>query len=201
VQATALALAGPVAVNQLTRAGFRPEQWVLVQGASSALGSITVALAQHLGGHVIATSRIPAKRERLRALGLDAVLDATEDGFAARVRELTGGRGVDVAIDDLGEPRIWEATMDALAPGGTVVSSGAFLGREVSLNLQRLYSLGQCIVGVRTGNLASIPPLWAAVEGGFRPVIDRTFPLADAAAAHRYIESDSNVGRVALLVS
>lgn len=201
VQATALALAGPVAVNQLTRAGFQPGDWVLVQGASSGLGSVTAALAKHLGGRVIATSRVPAKRDRLRALGVEAVLDATKEGFAGRVRELTGGRGVDVAIDDLGEPRIWAATMDTLAPGGTVVSSGAFLGRQVSVNLQRLYSLGQRIVGVRTGNLASIPPLWAAVEAGFRPVIDRSFPFADAPAAHRYVESDSNVGRVALLVS
>jgi NADPH:quinone reductase-like Zn-dependent oxidoreductase len=201
VQATALALAGPVAVNQLTRAGFRPGNWVLVQGASSGLGSVTAALARHLGGKVIATSRVPAKRGRLRALGVEAVLDATEEGFAGRVRELTGGRGVDIAIDDLGEPRIWAATMDALAVGGTVVSSGAFLGREVAVNLQRLYSLGQRIVGVRTGNLTSIPPLWAAVEAGFRPVLDRSFPLADAPAAHRYVESDSNVGRVALLVS
>jgi NADPH:quinone reductase-like Zn-dependent oxidoreductase len=201
VQASALALAGPVAVNQLTRAGFRPGDWVLVQGASSGLGSVTAALARHLGGKVIATSRVPAKRDRLRALSVEAVLDATEKGFAERVRELTAGHGVAVAVDDLGEPRIWAATMDALAVGGTVVSSGAFLGREVSVNLQRLYSLGQRIVGVRTGNLASIPPLWAAVEAGFRPVLDRSFPLADASAAHHYVESDSNLGRVALLVS
>lgn len=200
VQAAALALAGPVALNQLTRAGFRPGDWVLVQGASSGLGSATAALARHLGGRVIATSRIPAKRERLRALGLEAVLDATEEGFTSRVRDLTGGSGADIVVDDLGEPQIWTASMDALAPGGTVVSSGAFLGREVAVNLQRLYSLGQRIVGVRTGNLASIPPLWAAVEAGFRPVIDRSFPLAGAPAAHRYVETDSNVGRVALLV-
>lgn len=201
VQATALALAGPVAMNQLTRAGFRPGQWVLVQGASSGLGSVTAALARHLGGHVIATSRIPAKRARLEALGLSAVLDATTEGFAAQVRELTGGRGADIVVDDLGEPRIWAATLDALAAGGTVVSSGAFLGREVAVNLQRLYSLGQRIVGVRTGNLASVPSLWAAVDDGFRPVVDMAFPLADAAAAHRYVESDSNVGRVALITS
>lgn len=201
IQATALALAGPVAMNQLTRAGFKPGDWVLVQGASSGLGSVTAALARHLGGHVIATSRFPAKRDRLRSLGVEAVLDATAEGFTGRVRELTGGRGVDIAVDDLGEPQIWAATLDALAPGGTVVSSGAFLGREVSVNLQRLYSLGQRIVGVRTGNVASIPPLWAAVEAGFRPAVDRLFSLADAPSAHRHLESDSNVGRVALLVS
>jgi NADPH:quinone reductase-like Zn-dependent oxidoreductase len=201
VQATALALAGPVAMNQLTRAGFRPDHWVLVQGASSGLGSVTAALARHLGGQVIATSRIPAKRERLEALDLTAVLDATEEGFTGQVLELTGGRGVDIAVDDLGESRIWAATMEALAAGGTVVSSGAFLSREVTVNLQRLYTLGQRIIGVRTGNLASVPPLWTAVDSGFRPVLDRTFPLADAAAAHRYVESDSNVGRVTLLVS
>jgi NADPH:quinone reductase-like Zn-dependent oxidoreductase len=199
-EAAALALAGPVAVSQLGRAGFRPGQWVLVQGASSGLGSVTAALAHHLGARVIATSRVPVKRERLATLGIGAVLDATADGFAGQVREITGGRGADIVIDNLGEPRVWSATMDALAPGGTVVSSGAFLGHQVTVNLQALYTRGQRIIGVRTASLASIPPLWAEAARGFRPVIDRTFPLEDAALAHKYLENDSNAGRVILAV-
>lgn len=201
VEASSLALSGPVAANQLAQAGFEPGMWVLVHGAASALGSTTAALAAHLGGRVIATSRSAAKRERLAAHGLEATLDATSPSFADDVRDLTAGDGVDLVVDDLGEPGIWATTADVLAVTGTVVTSGAFLGGDVSINLLRMYSLCQRAIGVRTGNPASIRAAWAEVERGFRPVVDRSFPRDRAADAHHYVESDTNVGRVTLVNS
>lgn len=196
--AAGAALAGPVAMNQLREAGLRAGDWVLVTGAASALGSTTAELARHLGARVIGTSRAAWKRERLRALGLDAALDPTADGFVDEVRALTGGAGVAVAVDDLGEPGIFARAMDVLAPQGVLVSSGAFLGGTVPLDLARLYTLNQRVLGVRTGNTASARALWAEVARGFRPVVDRAFPLAEAAAAHRFLEADDNMGRVVL---
>lgn len=199
VEASALALSGPVAQNQLTRAGFEPGMWVLVHGAASALGSTTAALAAHLGGRVIATSRSAAKRERLAATcGAEATLDATSPTFAADVRDLTGGQGVDLVVDDLGEPGIWATTVEVLAVGGAIVTSGAFLGGDVSINLLRLYSNCQRVIGVRTGNPASVRAAWAEVARGFRPVVDRSFPRGHAPDAHHHVESDTNVGRVTL---
>ncbi len=199
-QAAGLALSGAVAMNQLLRAGFKPGQWVLVQGASSALGSLTASLAVHLGARVIAASRSAAKRERLGSLRPDAVLDPAAADFADQVRQLTGGRGSDIVIDSLGEPRIWESSLAALAPAGALVGSGAFLGRQVQVDLPRLYLQGQRIIGVRSGNAASIAALWAEVGQGFRPVLDTTFPLTAAVDAHRYLEDGQNVGRVSLLI-
>lgn len=199
VEASSLALSGPVAANQLTQAGFEPGMWVLVHGAASALGSTTAALAAHLGGRVIATSRSAAKRERLAAHGLEATLDATSPAFADDVRDLTAGEGVDLVVDDLGEPGIWASTADVLAVTGTVVTSGAFLGGEVTIDLLRMYSLCQRAIGVRTGNPASIRAAWAEVANGFRPVVDRSFPRGRAAEAHHYVEADTNVGRVTLV--
>ncbi|MFJ6893205.1 zinc-binding dehydrogenase [Streptomyces hokutonensis] len=198
--AAALALNGAVAANQLTQAGLRPGDWVLVQGAASALGSATAALARHLGARIIATSRSPEKRKAMAAAGAEVVLDATAPDFAARVREATGGHGADIVVDNLGDPAVWDATIDALARGGTVVTSGAFLGGKVQLDLLRLYSNCQRVIGVRTGNPASVDALWSHAGHGFRAVLDRTFPIALAADAHRYLEDDNNVGRVALTV-
>ncbi|MGW0950146.1 zinc-binding dehydrogenase [Streptomyces sp. NPDC002623] len=198
--AATLALNGAVAANQLAQAGLRPGHWVLVQGAASALGSATAALARHLGARIIATSRSPQKREAMAAAGADVVLDATATDFAAQVRAATDGHGADIVVDNLGDPTVWDATIDALARGGTVVTSGAFLGGKVQLDLLRLYSNCQRVIGVRTGNPAAVEQLWAQVEQGFRAVLDRTFPIAHAADAHRYLEDDSNVGRVALTV-
>jgi NADPH:quinone reductase-like Zn-dependent oxidoreductase len=196
--AASLALAGPVAMNQIQQAGMQPGDWVLVQGAASALGSTTVALAHHLGARVIGTSRAAWKRDRLLALGVDAALDPTADDVVATVRTLTGGAGVAVAIDDLGEPVLFATTMDVLAPCGVVVSSGAFLGGRASIDLARLYTLNQRILGVRTGNRASALALWEEVARGFRPVVDRVFPIGAVAQAHGYLEADENMGRVVL---
>ena len=196
--AASLALVGAVAANQLAQAGLRPGQWVLVQGAASALGSTTAVYAQHLGARIIATSRSAEKRKALAAAGAELVLDANDPDFVNRVREATGGHGVDIAVDNLGDPAIWDATLDSLAHGGTVVTSGAFLGGKVQVDLRRLYSACHRIIGVRTGNAAAVNALWTEVEHGFRAVVDRTFPIARAADAHRYMEDDNNLGRVAL---
>lgn len=197
--AAGLALAGAVALNQLTHADLQAGDWVLVQGAASALGSLTAALAHHLGGRVIATSRADWKRARLSEIGAEFALDPTASDFVDQVLDITDGRGVRIAIDDLGEPSIWDATMAVLATRGTVVSSGAFLGGKVHVDLMRLYSRCQRILGVRTGNLATAERLWHEVERGFRPVVDRTFPIAQVADAHHYLEGDQNMGRVALM--
>lgn len=198
VDAAALALSGAVAQNQFDQAGLAAGDWVLVQGGSSALGSLTVALALHHGARVITTSRSPEKRARLTALGAHAALDPLDSSFLDRVLDLTGNAGVAIAIDDLGEPAIWAATMRALAIRGRVVSSGAFLGGQVELDLLRLYSRSQRVIGVRSGNLRSARRLWEAAAAGFRPIVDRVFPVAQAADAHRYLESDTNTGRVVL---
>jgi NADPH:quinone reductase-like Zn-dependent oxidoreductase len=196
--AAGVALAGPVAMNQLQQAGLRAGDWVLVAGAASALGATTAELARHLGARVIGTSRAAWKRERLLGLGLEAALDPTADSFADDVRALTGGAGVAVTVDDLGDPDIFARLTDVLAPQGVLVSSGAFLGGTVPLNLARLYTLNQRILGVRTGNDASGRALWAEVGRGFRPVVDRSFPLEAAAVAHRFLEADDNMGRIVL---
>jgi NADPH:quinone reductase-like Zn-dependent oxidoreductase len=199
-QATGLALSGAVAMNQLCRSGFEAGDWVLVQGASSGLGSLTASLVLHLGGHVIAASRSAAKRDRLAALRADAVLDPAAADFAASVRSLAGGRGADIVIDNLGEAGLWQASVASLAPTGTLVSSGAFLGGNVRIDLSGLYLQGQRVIGVRTGNQASVAALWAEVDRGFRPVLDTTFPLDAAAGAHQYVEDGQNVGRVSLVI-
>lgn len=198
ITSAALALAGPVAQNQFDQAGLQPGEWVLVQGASSALGSLTVALAVHHGARVIATSRSAGKRAALQALGPAAVLDPLDAGFATEVTRLTGGDGIALAVDDLGHPDIWRSTMDVLGTRGRVVCSGAFLGGRVELDLLRLYSRSQRVIGVRSGNLRSARRLWDVVADGFRPPVDRTFPISEVAAAHRYLEAETNTGRVIL---
>lgn len=196
--AAALALSGAVAQNQFDEAGFAPGEWLLVHGASSALGSVTMALALHKGARVIATSRSSAKRARLSEMGADAVLDPADPCFVDLVIQATGGAGVSLIVDNLGYPGTWSTNTDILRARGRIVTSGAFLGGRVTIDVMALYSRNQRIIGVRSGNLRSAARLWSAVGEGFRPPVDRTFPIARAADAHRYIEAGKNVGRVVL---
>lgn len=200
VEAAALALSGPVAYYQLEQANVRPGTWVLVHAAGSALGSLTAALAVHWGARVIVTSRKAWKRERLAELGANAILDPETTDFAEQVLDLTSGLGVEVVIDNIGSAPLWAKTMEVLAIRGSVISSGAFVGDKVNLDLRSLYTRSQRIIAIRTTNLASVPGLWRAAQEGLRPVIDRVFPLEETAAAHEYVQEERNFGRVAIVV-
>ncbi len=197
--AAALALSGPVSLHQLREAGMRAGDWVLVQGAASALGSVTAALAAHLGARVIGTSRSAAKRAVVQGLGVEAALDSGAEDLTEQVLALTGGAGATVVVDDLGDPDLFAVSTACLATLGTLVTSGAFLGPVVPLDLNRLYLRSQRVVGVRTGTRESVEAFWREVDAGFRPLVDAAFPLERAADAHRHVEGGEGTGRVVLV--
>ncbi|MFY9237609.1 MAG: zinc-binding dehydrogenase [Roseovarius sp.] len=199
VDGAALALNGPLAVRQLQVGRFEQGEWVLVQAAASAAGSMMVRVLQHLGGRVIATSRDKSKRERLRQLGVEQVLDSSDPGFSGAVQEITGG-GVDLAIDNIGDPALWRSTMTSLREGGRVVTSGAKFGGEVPLNVRDLYTRNLSVLGVRTYDPPSANRLWQLVGEGLRPVVSQVFPLEQVRDAHLSIENQENIGRVVLSV-
>lgn len=197
--AAALALSGPVSMHQLREAAMRPGDWVLVQGAASALGSVTAALAVHLGARVIGTSRSAAKRSIVEGLGVAAALDSRADDLVEQVLAITDAAGAAVVVDDLGDPAIFRASTAALATLGTLVTSGAFLGGKVELDLGRLYLRSQRVIGVRTGTREAIEAFWREVRAGFRPLVDAAFSLSGAGDAHRYLERGAGTGRVVLV--
>ena len=134
-------------------------------------------------------------------LGADAVLDPAEADFAAAVKSVTDGRGADVAIINIGDPTLWEQTIEAVGNRGRIVTSGAMFGGRATFNARTFYEKNQTIMGVRTANRESTERCWAQIQRGLRPVVDEVFPLEQAAEAHRRIEAGMNVGRVVLTVN
>ena len=200
VEASAMIVNGPLAEHQLDLADAKDGDWVLVQAAASASGSMALRAAQHRGCRVIATSRQAWKRERLAELGADAVLDPGPEGFPTAVKDATDGRGADVAIINIGDPHLWEQTIESVANRGRVVTSGAKFGERAAFNARTFYERNQTIIGVRTANRESTERCWAQIEHGLRPVVDEVFPLYEVADAHRRVEAGMNVGRVVLTV-
>ncbi len=207
--ATALMVQGMTA-HYLASSTFplAPGHTALIHAAAGGTGRLLVQVAKRRGARVIATAGTPAKVELARSAGADEVILYTAVDFAPEVKRLTGGRGVDVVYDSVGRTTFAQG-LDCLRPRGMMVlwgqASGAvepfdpqILNQKGSLYLTRP-SLGAYMAD-RAELLQRAGDLFAWFAAGELDVrIDRTFPLAAAAAAHAYIEGRQTVGKVLLI--
>ena len=182
------------------RARLTESDTVLVLAAGSGVGQAAVQIARAMRATVIATAGGPEKRERAHDFGADAVIDHYQDDVVARVRELTGGRGVDIVVEHVGEAT-WARSVRCLARGGRLVICGATTGHEAAVDLRHLFARQLSLLGCYMGGK---PELIRASQLFFRgvlgPVVDRTFPLSETAQAQRYLEQSSQFGKVVLVL-
>ena len=201
VQAAAFPLTFLTAWHMLmTRAGLRRGEDVLVLAAGSGVGQAAIQIAALHGARVFATAGSADKLERARALGAFEVIDHHQQDIAGEIKRLTNKRGVDVVIEHVGEAT-WAKSVRALARGGRLVTCGATTGANGVLNLSALFSKQLSILGSYMGTkgelLRAAPFLFA---GQLKPVIDKTFPLREAANAHRRMEESGQFGKIVLEV-
>ncbi|PYV08004.1 MAG: alcohol dehydrogenase [Acidobacteria bacterium] len=180
------------------RAGLRPGEDVLVIGAGSGVGSAAIQIAKLVGSRVIATAGTDAKLEKARQLGADEVINHSKQSIADEVRRLTDKRGVDVIVEHVGAA-VWEACFNSLATYGRLVTCGVTSGADVKLNVQALFGRQRTILGsFMGGNAELIDALKFIAERKLRAVIDSSFPLKDAVAAHRKMEGREFFGKILL---
>ena len=183
-----------------TRARLRPGETVLVVAAGSGVGQAAVQIAKLYGARVIATAGGSEKRDLATRLGADETIDHYADDVPSRVRQATGGRGVDVVVEHVGQAT-WERSIRSLARRGRLVTCGATTGPQASLDLRVLFARQLSVLGSYMGTRAE---LWRAAElffaGRLAPVVDRTFPLSESAQAQQYLESSLQFGKVVLTV-
>lgn len=183
----------------ITRARVRPADDVLVIGASGGAAAAAVQIAKLAGAHVYAATSGEEKVERVRALGADVVYDRDTVDFSRAVYKDTGKRGVDIVVENVGEPT-WEGSVRALAPGGRLVTYGATAGPVVTLDIRRVFWRQIEIIGTTMASRSEFEAmLRAAWAGQLRPVIDTRFPLDEARAAHEYLEAGRQFGKVLLV--
>jgi len=181
---------------------------VLVHAVSSGVGTAAVQLVKAWGACCLGTSRSADKLARALALGLDAAIDTSREDVAEAVRRETGGGGVDLVLDLVGGP-LFEGSVKALANGGRMIVVGLTGGRSAPLDLGALLNKRLTIVGttLRSRPTAEkavlardfereVLPLFGA--GRLRPVLDRTFPMAEVAEAHRVMEANEHFGKLVL---
>jgi NADPH:quinone reductase len=183
---------------------------VLVSACGSGVGTAGIQLARALGCRVVGTSRTADKLERCRPLGLDAGVVPNGASFADAVRAETGGEGADVILELVGGSYVAEDIL-AAAPRGRVVVVGLTAGIRADVDLRLLLQKRVEVIGtvlrarpleekIEAARLLerNLAPLFA--RGTLVPVIDRTFSLAEAAAAHEYVASNESFGKVLLRV-
>jgi len=202
-EALSMQEAAAVSINYITawhmlvaRAGVRPGEKVLVQAAGSGVSTAAIQIAAHLGARVLATSSTPAKLEHASRCGAEETANYREEDVRERVMDFTDGRGADVVFDHVGEPN-WECDLASLSKGGRLVFCGTTGGAEVTVNLSSVYFMGQSILGSTMGRRDELEQILALMgEGRLKPVIDRVFPLAELAEAHRYLEDGKQTGKI-----
>ena len=159
-----------------------------------------IQVAKALGATVIATTSDAAKVARAKALGADHVLLAPPAELARETRRLTGGAMADVVFEHVG-PALFMDALRCLRPSGRLITCGSTSGPAVELDMRYIFSRQLRIIGSRMGSLAEMNEAWKLVESGkVRPVVDKIFPLAAAAAAHERLGSRGQFGKVVLAI-
>ncbi|HUI02200.1 MAG TPA: zinc-binding alcohol dehydrogenase family protein [Acidimicrobiales bacterium] len=187
---------------------LQPGEWALVHAGASGLGIAAVQLAHRAGARVLATASSDDKLARLGPLGLDEGINYAEKDFATEVRRLTDGHGADVIVDSVGGANL-QRSLECLAYRGRCITVGD-AGRDVrdSLDVAGLRPNNQSLIGyflgaeiflARRAHALIATHIADVAAGRLQVVIDRRFALAEAAAAHAYVESRRAFGRVLLV--
>lgn len=192
----------------VTTAQVRPGERVLVHSAGSGVGSAALQLAKQLGCWVVATAGQDWKLERARELGADAVVNYATQDVAAEVRAVTQGPGVDVALEGVGKAT-FPASIASLADGGRLVVYGSPSGPRVELDTRLAISRNLSVLGMSIISSPRFPETFQEFgrqalpwfeSGDLEPIVDRVYPLEDAAEAHRRLMDRAQFGKLVLRV-
>jgi NADPH:quinone reductase-like Zn-dependent oxidoreductase len=182
------------------RAELQPGEDVLILGAGSGVGSAAIQIAKFLGARVIATAGTDEKLTKARELGADFTINHKTQKIRDEVRRVTNKKGVEVVFEHVGTAT-WDESMGSLALAGRLVTCGATTGFDAKVDLRFLFSRQLSLMGSYMGTKSELYTVMKLIAAGrLRPIVDRVFPLAEARAAHEYLESGGQFGKVVLKV-
>jgi NADPH:quinone reductase-like Zn-dependent oxidoreductase len=201
VQAAAFPLSFLTAWHMLiTKAQLKRGEDVLILAAGSGVGQAAIQIAFMHGARVFATAGSEDKLERARALGAYEVIHHYQQDVAVEIDRLTNRRGVDVVIEHVGEAT-WRQSMRSLARGGRLITCGATTGYAGVVDLRALFAKQLSVLGSYMGTKGELLRVARFFfSGQLRPVVDRTFPLIEAASAQRCLEKSAQFGKIVLEV-
>ena len=184
----------------VTKAQVRPGETVLILGIGGGVATAALQIAKRAGASVLVTSGSDDKLKRARGLGADAVINYKTTDFSKAVWSLTKKNGVDVVLDNVGEAT-WDGSIRALARGGRLVTCGATSGPNPREEIRRIFAKQVTIYGSTMGTRHDWEQVTNLLSAGeLRPVVDRTFPLEQAAKAQEQMAKAEQFGKIVLEV-
>ena len=203
-QAAAVPLVFLTAWHMLvTLARVRAGETVLVHGAGSGVGSAAIQIAKFFGAHIVTTAGSPEKLAMAKELGANETINYREKDFVEEIRRLTEKRGVDVVFEHIGG-EIFEKSVTVMAKGARLVTCGATGEFVARLDIRYVYSRHQTIYGSWMGSKAEMVEVMKFFRKDasyrFKPVVDKVFPLSEAAEAQKRMESRKNFGKIVLAI-
>ncbi len=197
-------------LNLFHEGGLKAGERVLVHAAASGVGTAAIQLAKRAGASVVATARSAEKCGALLALGADLAVDTSRQEFLSRIEQTFGKESVDLVLDSVGGPLL-APNLRALRRGGRVVLIASMAGHSAEIDLNVVLANHLRIIGstLRSRPLEEKAALTAAfardvlpglADGSLLPVVDRSYPLREAAEAHRRMAANENVGKIVLVV-
>jgi len=198
--------------NVFDRVKLQPGERFLVHGGTSGIGVTAIQLAKHFGSRVFATAGSDEKCQACRDLGADRAINYRTEDFVAVILDATGGKGVDVILDMVGGDYV-SRNLKALAVDGRMVNIAYMQGSKIAnldllpLMLKRLTLTGSTLRARDAAFKAAIADnlrakVWPLLDQGrIKTVVHQSFPLAEAAAAHRLMESSTHIGKIMLRVA
>ena len=184
----------------VTKARLAAGEWVLLWGIGSGVASAGLAIAKALGARVLATSSSDEKLERARELGADATVNHATGDVVAAVKEATDGAGVEVVLEHVGEAT-WQTSLQSARPGGRIAVCGATTGPNPPAGLHRIWLKQLTIYGSTMGTKEDFEGAYDLVKSGrAKPVVDSTFSLDEARAAHERMEAAEQFGKIVLQI-
>lgn len=181
----------------------------LIHGGSSGIGTFAIQIAKHLGIKVFVTAGSEEKLVACKGLGADVCINYKSEDFEARIKEETNGKGVDVILDNIGGSYL-QRNLNILAVDGRLFIIGLMGGAVTEVNLQAIFARRLTVqaAGLRNRSLDNKAQIVSEVEknvwpaillGKVKPVVYKTFPLSEAAEAHKLMESSSHIGKILLV--
>jgi NADPH:quinone reductase-like Zn-dependent oxidoreductase len=201
VQGAAFPLVFETAYRMLvTKASLREGEWVLIWGIGGGVALAAFEICRALGARTIVTSSSADKLARARDLGADVAVNHADDDVVQAVKDATGGRGVDVVVETVGEAT-WERSLAAAASEGRIVVCGATSGHSPPARLYRLWWKQLVVIGSTMGLPTDFEGAYELITSGRARIhVDSVFPLAEAARAHERLESGAQFGKVVLSI-
>jgi len=195
--------------NVFDRGRLKARESILIHGGSSGIGTTAIQLARAFEARVFATAGSAEKCAACERLGAERCVNYRDTDFVAAIRELTGGAGVNVVLDIVAGDYVAK-NLDVLAVDGRLVQIGVLGGAKAEINVgvimqKRLIVTGSTLRARPVSDKAAIAAavrehVWPQLESGaVKPIIHATFPLRDAAGAHKLMESSAHIGKIVLI--